>query len=223
MIRKGLLLLTILALSNCTLGVVSDVTDTGVANAAGCIVKAGYTDNTLGVSSSPTAILIDNTGLANLNKSRTAFSQVNIAFFTCRGRDPIAQADNFLNKISKKLFDNVWVYLGQESLYYQCSPSSYTPAQNCDYMRAIISEFKKNGVNVGIASNAETWKDQFGTFCGDLGASLPLYWVPDQDNNPSFAGFKPFGGWQTPAVKVYKWGSSIASCAGVNVDLSYRP
>lgn len=219
MIKSSVLILTILTITNCTLGIVSDPTDNTTVAAYACIAKAGYTDNTVGISSSPTAIQIDAAGLTNLNKARNSFNRVTIGFYTCRGRDPVKQVDEFVKKVPKNLYDLVWLYLGQESLWYQCSPSSYTAPQNCDYMHALINEFKKNGISVGVASDESKWKDQFQTYCGDIG-TLPLYWTPTADNDPSFSKFKAFGGWQQPAVKVYQWGFKVC---GVENDLTYRP
>lgn len=93
MIKTTILILTALAVSNCTLGVVSDVTDTTTVSAFSCIAKAGYPDVTIQLSSNPTQIMVDATGIQNLNKARNSFTRVSLAFFSCRGRDPIKQVD----------------------------------------------------------------------------------------------------------------------------------
>jgi hypothetical protein len=113
MIKTTILILGILTISNSTLGIVSDISDSTTAAAFPCIFKAGYADTTIGVSSTPTAIQIDATGLQILSKARNAFTRVGLGFFTCRGRDPVKQVDEFTKKISKSLYDIVWVYLGQ--------------------------------------------------------------------------------------------------------------
>ena len=56
MIKTTIFIFGILAISNCTLGIVSFTTDTATAAAFSCIAKAGYTDNYVSVSSSPTVI-----------------------------------------------------------------------------------------------------------------------------------------------------------------------
>ncbi len=104
MIKTTILVLTILSVSFCTLGVVVDVTDTTTATAFPCIAKAGYPDATITVSSSPTQIMVDATGTQNLNKAKNSFTKVSIAFFSCRGRDPIKQVDEFVKKISKDIY-----------------------------------------------------------------------------------------------------------------------
>lgn len=204
MIKTTIFIFAIVVVSNCTLGVVTDITDSNTATAFPCIVKGGYTDVTIGVSSSPTQIMVDTTGIQNLNKAKNAFTKVSLAFFSCRGRDPVKQVDEFVKKVSKDLYSQIWVYLGQESLWYQCSPSSFNAQQNCDYMHTLLNQFKKYNVTVGIASEESKWSDQCSNVCNDLG-SYPLYWTPNADNIPSFSNFKPFGGWKTPAVKVYQW------------------
>lgn len=86
-------------------------------------------------------------------------------------------------------------------------------------MHQVLAQFKKYNVTAGVASDETKWNEQFASTCADLGSS-PLYWVPTADNTPSFSNFKPFGGFKTPAVKVYQWGAKVC---GAEVDLSYRP
>ena len=94
------------------MGIVSDLYVNNT-DAFASIFNAGYIGNTISVSSTPTAIQIDATGLQILNKARNTFTRVGLGFFTCRGRDPVKQVDEFTKKISKSLYDIVWVYLGQ--------------------------------------------------------------------------------------------------------------
>lgn len=70
-------------------------------------------------------------------------------------------------------------------------------------MHQILSQFKKYGVTAGIASEESKWNNQFSNYCDDL-CIYPLYWTPQPDKNPSFSNFKPFGGWTSPAVKIYQ-------------------
>lgn len=219
MIKICLLGLTLLAVTYCNLGIVSDASDSTVAAAFSCMAKGGYPTGAISVASSPTQIQIDSAGLANLGKARNAFTKVFLTFFSCRGRDPVKQVDEFVKKISKDLYDIVYVYLGQESLWYQCSPTGYTNQQNCDYMHSLLAQFKKYNINTGIASDEGKWAAQCGTVCNDVG-TYPLYWTPQADSNPSFATFKPFGGWKAPAVKVYEWSAKVC---GAEVDLLYYP
>mgnify|MGYP006995471008 CR=1 FL=1 len=93
MIKTTILVLTVLAVSNATLGVSVDISDTGAANSFACMSKASYPEATIGVSSSPTQVMVDTTGVANLNKAKNAFTKVSISFFSCRGRNPVQQVD----------------------------------------------------------------------------------------------------------------------------------
>jgi hypothetical protein len=48
---------------------------------------------------------------------------------------------------------------------------------------------------------------------------LPL-WYAHYDGVLSFSDFKPFGGWQKPAIKQYKGSSVLCNVNGL--DLNYR-
>lgn len=113
MIKTCLLGLLLLTVANSTLGAAADVTDTSAASAFPCLVKGGYTTGVITVASSPTAVQVDAAGLQNINKAKNSFTKVALTFSTCRARDPVKQVDEFVKKISKDLFDIVYVYLGQ--------------------------------------------------------------------------------------------------------------
>lgn len=47
MIKTTIFLLAVLSVSHCTLGIVSDVSDSGTANAFSCMAKGGYPEATI--------------------------------------------------------------------------------------------------------------------------------------------------------------------------------
>ncbi len=217
MIKSTILILAILTACHCTLGVVTDISYSSATSAYACIVQSGRTEITVGISSSPTAVVVDAAGLQLLTKARNTFTKVSLAFYSCRGRDPIKQVDEFVKKVANNLYNQVYVYLGQESLWYQCSPSSYTPQQNCDYMKQMTAQFKKYNVTVGIATDEKTWGEQCANACNDVG-TFPLFWTAG-DKTASFSNWKTFGGWKNPDVKLYDYGVQVC---GVSLDLIYR-
>lgn len=104
MIKTIILALAILSVSFCTLGVVADISKEEAAAAFQCIAKAGYQDATINILSSPTGIAVDEAGTRNLIKAKNSFIKVSIGFYSCRGRDPIEQVDEFVRKISKDIY-----------------------------------------------------------------------------------------------------------------------
>lgn len=85
-------------------------------------------------------------------------------------------------------------------------------------MQEYAVEFKKNGFNVGIISNQEDYNDFLGK-C-DWTASERLFWDPKMPNDdPSFADFKPFGGWHRPSRKLYHY---VLSVCGEIVSAAYE-
>lgn len=93
MIKLFFTLLSVFAIGSCTLGIVSDVSDSPTATAFPCIVRGGYSSASIMVSSNPTQIMVDTTGIQNINKAKNSFTKVYLAFSSCRGRDPIKQVD----------------------------------------------------------------------------------------------------------------------------------
>ena len=67
----------------------------------------------------------------------------------------------------------------------------------------MLAQFRKNKVRVGVIADDGYWFKVFGEQCTGVG-DYPLYWYPNEDNDPSFDSFKPFAEWKKPEVKLFK-------------------
>ena len=92
-------------------------------------------------------------------------------------------------------------------------------ATNQAFMTQLVSAARETFPLLGVYSSYYEWTSLFGDVNYSPAADLPL-WYADYDGVPSFADFKPFGGWHAPHVKQFK--GDIETC-GQNVDLDWYP
>jgi hypothetical protein len=89
---------------------------------------------------------------------------------------------------------------------------------NCAWVQSLASTYQSRGIHLGIYASAYEWSVTVGSGC-----SLPQFplWYADYDYNPSFSGFQPFGGWNSPAMKQFS--DSASNACGVSVDRDWYP
>ena len=148
-----------------------------------------------------------------LNNLRNGGLRTQIALMYCLYEQPSINVNNFL-KISKDLYEKVWIYPFRLLSYQPCQWMDRST--NCQRMVALLNQFKKNSINVGIISDESNLSAYYDNQCPQLGA-FDLYWTGD--NQPNFNDFKPFGGWTKPYKKQYGY----KSMCGTSVFVTYQP
>ena len=116
-------------------------------------------------------------------------------------------------------FNTAWIRV-EPNLSPGCSWNSSSPEKNCQYLRNLINGIQARGVKAGIFSNPTYWYDTFRstTFCPEV-SHVPL-WYGSDDGSASFSGFKSFGGWKTPAMKMFRYQYNMC---GQPSNLDWKP
>lgn len=128
----------------------------------------------------------------------------------CLYEQPATNVDNFL-RMSRDMYEKVWIYPLRLLSYQPCQWMDRST--NCQRMVALLNQFKKNNINVGIISDEDNLSAYYENQCPELGA-FDLYWTGN--NSPNF---KPFGGW----TKSYKMQYSYKTMCGSPAFLTFQP
>ena len=70
-------------------------------------------------------------------------------------------------------------------------------------MKELIAAGKRGQIKMGVYASEHMWGIIMGEGCHVAAKEGLELWYTDWDNEPSFGGFQPFGGWRHPAVKQY--------------------
>lgn len=71
---------------------------------------------------------------------------------------------------------------------------------------------------IGVYTNQNNWSVIMGSDYNG-GSSFPL-WYAHYDGQPSFADFKPFGGWHNPTIKQFAGDENICESS---IDVNWKP
>ena len=131
------------------------------------------------------------------NMWSAGFAHVDSYMFPCPGQDATAQVNSFVSQLSSNgvQYGMIWFDI-ETNGSDNCGWSD--PADNCNYMQALVNAAAANGVNYGIYASAYMWGSIMGDGC-TVGGSNPL-WYADYDGNADFGDWASFGGWSTPAM-----------------------
>ena len=151
------------------------------------------------------------------NMWSAGFAHVDSYMFPCAGQDATAQVNSFVSQLSSNgvQYGMIWFDI-ETNTSDGCGWSD--PADNCNYMQALVNAANANGVNYGIYASAYMWGSIMGDGC-TVGGSNPL-WYAHYDGDAGFDDFSPFGGWSTPAMKQYTGTSNLC---GFGVDNDWYP
>lgn len=99
-----------------------------------------------------------------------------------------------------------------------CAWTNYSGESNCQYLKDILSWFKKYNIFAGVQGTQYSWETLFGnsTSCL-LEEAVPLWWI-SWDNKPDYDDFKPFSNWKIPSRKQFKFSAYVCGAEG---ELSY--
>uniref|UniRef100_A0A914R7X7 Uncharacterized protein n=1 Tax=Parascaris equorum TaxID=6256 RepID=A0A914R7X7_PAREQ len=75
-------------------------------------------------------------------------------------------------------------------------------ANNRQFIRDMVNKAKSMGVSVGIYTNYYNWQEIVGLDWTEM-SGYPLWWAY-YDGVENYRNFKPFGGWNKPAIHQYK-------------------
>eukprot|EP01087_Luapelamoeba_hula_P023879 TRINITY_DN88_c0_g1_i1.p1 TRINITY_DN88_c0_g1~~TRINITY_DN88_c0_g1_i1.p1 ORF type:complete len:217 (-),score=18.94 TRINITY_DN88_c0_g1_i1:41-691(-) len=85
---------------------------------------------------------------------------------------------------------------------------------NINFIAQLIAAAKNYGVHLGIYTSESQWSPITGNWAAPAGEGIPL-WYAHYDGSPSFGDFRPFAGWNKPAIKQFRGTTSMCS-AGVD-------
>ena len=136
-------------------------------------------------------------------------------------KSPSEQVKEMVMAFEGTSYNRIWLDVEEpnrkQGQYWYPPDAQGSLAENQKFFEALIAACRSAGKDVGVYSDIQSW----GMIMGEsytAGSSLPL-WYARYDNKPSFDDFKPFGGWNYPAMKQF-WGDTTVS--GVEVDKNWR-
>jgi len=89
--------------------------------------------------------------------------------------------------------------------------------KNVHFISEAAAALERRGVAIGVYTSASQWSPICGTWTG---LSKYPVWYAHYDHVPTFADWKPFGGWGKPNTKQYE--GDVTQC-GVSLDKNWRP
>jgi hypothetical protein len=158
-------------------------------------------------------------------------------------RDAKTQIDTFFNHIADNkevLYPDgenlrIWLDIEWEPINRVQGTNRWTEgrtkAQNVEYLRAMIAATEENiakegndRISFGIYTSLPAWQAIMGLDITEFG--VHELWYPQYNNDASFHGQRPFGGWDAAAT-----GSTVAmkqfegdyKFCGHNIDFNWRP
>lgn len=159
-----------------------------------------------------------NTGLAAAIAGAWSggFSHVDVYAFMCsnchNGPESAKSLVEYLRSHNSK-FGQIWLDVEQCQDCWSKDLSS-----NCEFVKSLAQQYESMGVKVGVYASEYEWSITVGSSCRM--DSHPL-WYADYDENPSFSGFRSFGGWTHPAMK--QFADHAGNSCGVSVDRNWYP
>jgi hypothetical protein len=199
--------------------------------AFGCLGAQGYTYATVRADSNTVGV-IDPNAIATLQNARASGLSTGIYMILCPGADPVNQVNSVIQGIDSSLYNVVWFKLVTNS-NSQCLWSSYTQAQNCQFLTNVLQGTNSSGITSGIFTTANIWNANFGTACSFGSLGYVHLWYADYQTNglvdptQSFADFTTFGGlggWTQPDLKQIIGSTRVFLCnnplwhALINID-----
>jgi GH25 family lysozyme M1 (1,4-beta-N-acetylmuramidase) len=211
-----LLLLSLLACSNCAFGV--DVSQLFSAENYTCMKNNNITFVVARGFCSFGGM--DTHAVQSLTNIKNAGLKGDTYMFPCRGKSATEQAAAIVAGIPATLYETIWIDV-ETNPSPGCSWSGHDSASNCAFMMELITALKNKGKKVGIYASRYMWGSIFQTYdaCGQASVNTPL-WYAHYDNTPSFNDFIAFAGWKAPSYKQYLGTSSLC---GASVDRNWHP
>ncbi len=206
---------------NTSIGV--DLVEKLTNDAAECLTKDGK--NLVAIPRSYYNSKIDTNSTTTMNKASvyqflTASGGIFESCPTCTDT-PYTQLANSFVYLSTNSFwsSEVWISV-KKSSYDGWTDDVQT---NRNFFVNIVGncvEFSLYGLNCGVFSSIDDWEKIFGSTEWSYNEfRLPL-WYSNNDGNPSFSDFVPFGGFSEPYGKQYSTNNNVC---GVNVNFDYFP
>lgn len=142
-----------------------------------------------------------------------------VYMFPCRGKSPVAQANELIDYLNDTDFGYLWVDV-ETNPSPGCSWAASTPEDNCAFLEQLVNQIALRGKPPGIYASNFMWNQIMGssTACQKF-KSYPL-WYPHYDKLQTFDDFVPFGGWTKPNYKQYQGSTDVC---GASVDLNWYP
>ncbi|KAK6042806.1 glycosyl hydrolase family 25 [Cooperia oncophora] len=154
----------------------------------------------------------------NFKKLYTAgIKRVDGYIFPCQsssckgGAEQVAAASSALEKAGAKV-DTLWLDVERHQW-----PKDHV--KNRAFIEEMGNKLTEHGHKWGVYTNLNNWKEIVGLDYTGM-KDKPLWWAY-YDNQPNFNNFKPFGGWEKPAIHQYK-GDVTGRCP-VKSDLNWLP
>jgi len=90
---------------------------------------------------------------------------------------------------------------------------------NQAWYRTLVDAVNNAGLTAGVYASFYQWQSIFGDAGFVYGNNLPL-WYAAYDGEPTFDGFRSFGGWSAPTMKQF---SDAGTKCGVSYDINWKP
>ena len=156
---------------------------------------------------------VDNHAKANILAAAHAGMYINIYINPCPKCNitPELQVDQVIKELKDTTYVTAIVMIKRRDNW------GIDKVSNCQFLKAMLTEIKKNGITPAIGSDIDPWSTIMGSDCIVNTYASDLLWEkPDKKMN--FDNFKSFGGYTKPNAKEYDSGVSLCN---QTVDLIY--
>ena len=204
-----LLIISCVSISNAT---IEGVTVRTAINDFSCFPTQGY-DFTF-IRAFMRTGKVDPNARANVIAANRVGMAVNVFIRPCMECN--IKPNEIVLKVIKELKGTVYY-----SIIVMIQHDDWSPNQtaNCNYLKAMIAEIKRNEKNEAVGANSEVWNTVMGKNCL-IGKDVKNLMWEEHDEEKDIKNFKPFGGFTAPTSKEYA--GSVNVCEHV-VDLLYLP
>lgn len=137
----------------------------------------------------------------------------------CRGKDPVQQVNDLMDKVPTNYYQKVWVYVTKNT-QPGCDWSAYAETTNCAFLNSIMVAIQNRGKQPGIYSSVVDWTYAFKNQNACPGVAQNPLWYEYADDTQSFNNFRSFGGWSQPSMKRYS--VNYSWCGTESTSLNFR-
>ncbi len=206
---KAFCILAMAIVATCHLGALIPPPDTFTADNAKCLMNNKHDFIVLRVSTSDGKV--DSHFAANYKAAKAAgYKSIDAYFVPCIPCDPADQSKVAIEAIKGLDIGKIWIEIGVQG---------WREFKNFNrmYLEDLMTALTPSGKKLGILSSKYEWDENLGEDYD--GASSKGLMYKSLDKDPSFKGYKTFGGWRKPEAKQYQAAATLCS---LKVDLAYK-
>uniref|UniRef100_A0A914Z657 Lysozyme n=1 Tax=Panagrolaimus superbus TaxID=310955 RepID=A0A914Z657_9BILA len=180
-----------------------DITAYGSASTFQCLYQQGYNAVFIQAYSPASGGSINPNLIQNLNNAAASRLGNEIYVTPATGKSGSTQFDTVFNKLKNSGINvrSIWLQV--------TSPINWSNnvQTNANLIQSFVSRANSNGISAGIYTNWYDWQQITGAYTGFQSSRL-WYWNalgqgPNAESAATFDDYRPFGGWNSPAVKQF--------------------